>query len=171
MASMAAGENCGTCHNGTKAFGAMDSTQCMTCHRPPGAPAAAPTPAIPPPAGAETRRADLKRAEEKKPEAKAPAKATQQPAAKAPAQVGGGDITYTGAAGSPAPVVFSHARHAERTPNCADCHPKPFSMPRGTAKFPMASMAAGENCGTCHNGTKAFGAMDAARCTTCHRAN
>jgi c(7)-type cytochrome triheme protein len=34
----------------------------------------------------------------------------------------------------------------------------------------MASMGAGQNCGTCHDGKTAFAAMDAARCTTCHKA-
>jgi c(7)-type cytochrome triheme protein len=160
MASMAAGQNCGACHNGTKAFAAMDSTRCMTCHRPPGAPPPASSP--PPPRKAETVGPEARKAGAKKIEAKAPAKA--------PAQVGGGDIAYSGAAGSPAPVVFSHARHAARNPNCADCHPKAFSMPKGTAKFTMASMGAGQNCGTCHDGKTAFAAMDAARCTTCHKA-
>ena len=140
MASMAAGQNCGACHNGTKSFAAMDTGHCMTCHQAPGAPA---------PAAAAGGGAGVT----------------------APAQVGGGNITYTGLAGSPAPVVFNHARHATRHPNCADCHPQTFSMPRGTAKFTMASMAGGQNCGTCHDGKKAFGAMDVARCTTCHRPN
>jgi c(7)-type cytochrome triheme protein len=152
MGSMAAGQNCGACHNGTKSFAAMDSTRCMTCHQPPGA--------APAPAAAATSQGEVKRAE---------AKAQQK--APAPAQAGGGDITYSGAPGSPAGVTFSHARHLTRTPNCADCHPKPFTMPRGTEKFTMASMAGGRNCGACHDGKKAFASMDAARCTTCHRTN
>lgn len=33
MAGMNEGKWCGKCHNGEKAFGTQDPTQCMTCHK------------------------------------------------------------------------------------------------------------------------------------------
>lgn len=131
MASMVAGQNCGVCHNGTKAFAAMDATRCMTCHPAAGAPAAARL-APAPPAGPE-------------------------------------DFAFATGPGSLGAVTFSHAKHLAKTPNCADCHPQPFGMQKGNAKLTMADMAAGRTCGTCHNGQKAFEALDASKCLTCHK--
>jgi c(7)-type cytochrome triheme protein len=37
------------------------------------------------------------------------------------------------------------------------------------AKITMADMNAGKNCGTCHNGGKAFKSSDPANCGKCHK--
>jgi c(7)-type cytochrome triheme protein len=36
-------------------------------------------------------------------------------------------------------------------------------------KITMADMNAGKNCGTCHNGEKAFKSSEAADCAKCHK--
>jgi len=61
-------------------------------------------------------------------------------------------------------VTFRHASHTRKSA-CADCHPKPFSMRKGTTPITMAAIYDGQSCGKCHNGTKAFGT---ASCTRCH---
>ena len=37
------------------------------------------------------------------------------------------------------------------------------------AKITMAAMNKGENCGACHNGSKAFASSDPKNCKTCHK--
>jgi c(7)-type cytochrome triheme protein len=72
-------------------------------------------------------------------------------------------------AGGPAgKVVFDGKAHADKGLKCPDCHTKIFQMKKG-AKITMASMNKGENCGVCHNGTKAPKSSDAANCKTCHK--
>jgi c(7)-type cytochrome triheme protein len=62
-------------------------------------------------------------------------------------------------------TTFSHKGHlAAEGAACGDCHPKPFGMKKGGTTITMAGMNAGEACGTCHNGTKAFAASECARC-------
>jgi c(7)-type cytochrome triheme protein len=79
-------------------------------------------------------------------------------------------ITFASAESSPGPVTFTHASHLARGAKCADCHPGLFKMRRGGASLTMDAMAAGKACGACHNGKKAFEAMDAEKCATCHKA-
>lgn len=68
---------------------------------------------------------------------------------------------------SPAPVVFSHARHVGRNQQpCTNCHPKPFGMVRmepGAQECASATMAA---CATCHDGSATFEV--GAGCQICH---
>ena len=58
---------------------------------------------------------------------------------------------------------------------CMVCHkggsPFPMKAPGsdGSAKITMADINAGKFCGTCHNGTTAFKASDAANCSKCHK--
>ena len=60
-------------------------------------------------------------------------------------------------------ILFSHARHAAWS-GCEGCHPALFpSVPRGTARYPMADISAGKLCGRCHN-TVAFPSIDCQRC-------
>jgi c(7)-type cytochrome triheme protein len=42
-------------------------------------------------------------------------------------------------------------------------------MKKGADKITMASMNKGENCGVCHNGSKAPKSSDPANCKTCHK--
>jgi c(7)-type cytochrome triheme protein len=61
-------------------------------------------------------------------------------------------------------VVFDGKAHADKGLKCNACHTKVFKMKKGADKITMADMKAGKNCGTCHNGTKAFGTEDCAKC-------
>ena len=65
-------------------------------------------------------------------------------------------------------VVFDGKVHADKGLKCNDCHTKIFKMKKGSEKITMADMNAGKNCGTCHNGEKAFKSSDAANCGKCH---
>lgn len=66
-------------------------------------------------------------------------------------------------------VTFDGKLHADKGLKCDSCHTKVFQMKKSTAKITMAAMNKGENCGTCHNGTKSFKSSDPAKCTTCHK--
>ncbi len=72
------------------------------------------------------------------------------------------------AGGAAGKVVFDGKIHADKGLKCNDCHTKIFPMKKGT-KITMADMNAGKNCGTCHNGEKAFKSSDAASCAKCHK--
>ena len=72
------------------------------------------------------------------------------------------------AGGTAGKVVFDGKIHADKGLKCNDCHTKIFPMKKGT-KITMADMNAGKNCGTCHNGEKAFKSSDAASCAKCHK--
>jgi c(7)-type cytochrome triheme protein len=78
------------------------------------------------------------------------------------------DVTYSGAEGSPGPVIFSHTTHVPLADNrCIACHPAPFSILGPTRQITHEEMNKGLKCGTCHDGTKASGVQDA--CNHCHR--
>jgi c(7)-type cytochrome triheme protein len=64
-------------------------------------------------------------------------------------------------------VIFSGTVHADKGFKCGDCHTKIFPMKQTT--LTMAEINAGKECGTCHNGEKAFKASDPANCTKCHK--
>ena len=70
--------------------------------------------------------------------------------------------------GSTGKVVFDGKTHASKDLKCTDCHTKIFQMKKG-AEITMADMNAGKNCGTCHNGGKAFKSSDPANCGKCHK--
>ncbi|OGW56659.1 MAG: hypothetical protein A2Z09_02365 [Nitrospirae bacterium RBG_16_43_8] len=69
-------------------------------------------------------------------------------------------------------VVFDGKIHADKGNKCAACHPAIFPMKgpgkEGTVKI-TAPHKAGEQCGTCHDGTKAFSSTDEANCAKCHK--
>jgi len=62
-------------------------------------------------------------------------------------------------------VIFDGKKHADAGNKCNDCHPKIFKMKKGSTKITMKDIRAGKQCGTCHNGTKAF---KATTCKKCH---
>lgn len=66
-------------------------------------------------------------------------------------------------------VVFDGKVHADKGLKCADCHPAIFKMKKGADPITMKDINDGKLCGTCHNGTKAFSAKDAANCGKCHK--
>jgi c(7)-type cytochrome triheme protein len=76
----------------------------------------------------------------------------------------GKTLEWPGAMGK---VTFDGKVHADKGFKCGDCHTKIFPMKKG--KLTMAEMNAGKECGTCHNGTKAFSTKDAASCKKCHK--
>ncbi len=71
--------------------------------------------------------------------------------------------------GSMGKVIFDGKVHADKGLKCNDCHTKIFKMKKGAEKITMADMNAGKNCGTCHNGEKAFSTKDKANCGKCHK--
>jgi c(7)-type cytochrome triheme protein len=69
------------------------------------------------------------------------------------------------------PVSFSHKLHVtEKKLPCQDCHPQPFQMKKlaAVSEMTMPRLDAGEFCGTCHNGDKAFTTKDVKACAKCH---
>ena len=79
----------------------------------------------------------------------------------------GKTIDYVG--GGMGKVVFDGKIPADKGLKCTDCHSKIFKMKKGSEKITMADMNAGKNCGTCHNGEKAFKSGDAPNCAKCHK--
>jgi len=73
------------------------------------------------------------------------------------------------AGGASGKVVFDGKVHADKGLKCNDCHTKIFKMKKGSDKINMTDMNAGKNCGTCHNGEKAFKSSDAGNCAKCHK--
>lgn len=66
-------------------------------------------------------------------------------------------------------VVFSGDVHGKTGNKCADCHQKGlFKMKKGADVFTMKDLEAGNYCGACHNGAKAFSVKDPASCAKCH---
>ncbi len=65
-------------------------------------------------------------------------------------------------------VVFSGDVH-KKAGACNACHPAIFKMKKGADTITMKDINDGKFCGTCHNGTKAFSAKDAANCGKCHQ--
>lgn len=66
------------------------------------------------------------------------------------------------------PVEFSGTIHKDAGVSCKECHnPDMFpKMKQGTVEIKMAKIYAGELCGKCHNGTRAFEAKK--NCNRCH---
>ncbi len=73
-------------------------------------------------------------------------------------------------AASPGKVTFRHISHMGDRPDCTRCHPKLFSIVKGTPAtadrvITHAKMEKGRQCGACHNGKTAFGFDN---CAACH---
>jgi c(7)-type cytochrome triheme protein len=66
-------------------------------------------------------------------------------------------------------VTFSGEEHAEAGIKCKECHnPEMFpKMKQGTVEIKMDKIYAGEQCGVCHNGDRAFEAKK--NCAKCHK--
>jgi c(7)-type cytochrome triheme protein len=80
-----------------------------------------------------------------------------------------GDLAIKKGNTSPGLVIFSHARHVDaKNPNCSSCHSGQFNMLSTSADIsPIKKM---ENCGHCHDGTKAVAVFDKEKCDSCHSA-
>ena len=66
-------------------------------------------------------------------------------------------------------VTFSGKIHKDAGVSCKECHNKDMfpKMKQGTVEIKMTKIYAGELCGVCHNGKRAFEAK--ANCTRCHK--
>lgn len=86
-----------------------------------------------------------------------------------PAEPGAGarDATFRSSSASPGAVTFRHAGHSFGS--CAPCHPSPFvARAGGTRVSSPADFHA--KCGSCHDGSAAFGVEDPDACARCHAA-
>jgi len=65
-------------------------------------------------------------------------------------------------------VIFDGTIHKEQDLNCKDCHNKDMfpKMKQGTVEITMDEIYAGNLCGVCHNGKRAFDAKG--NCARCH---
>jgi c(7)-type cytochrome triheme protein len=66
-------------------------------------------------------------------------------------------------------VKFDGELHNKAATSCKECHQEGVfpKMKQGAVKITMAQIYAGQQCGTCHNGTRAFDAK--ANCNRCHQ--
>jgi c(7)-type cytochrome triheme protein len=66
-------------------------------------------------------------------------------------------------------VTFSGKVHAGAGIKCKECHNKDVfpKMKQGTVTIKMNAIYAGELCGKCHNGERAFAAKG--NCNRCHK--
>ncbi|MEE4253752.1 MAG: c(7)-type cytochrome triheme domain-containing protein [Desulfuromusa sp.] len=79
----------------------------------------------------------------------------------------GKTLTYDNS--SMGPVTFSGKVHKDAgVSSCKECHNKDMfpKMKQGTVEITMDKIYAGELCGECHNGTRAFAAKTS--CNRCH---
>ena len=71
-------------------------------------------------------------------------------------------------------VIFSGDVHGPKNGlKCADCHPKPFAMKKGSFKMTKEDHGKAEYCGICHdgkehNGKVVFSQSSEADCGKCH---
>ncbi len=78
-------------------------------------------------------------------------------------------IVFEGNPESPGRVVFRHDSHVSLQPKaCLGCHPALFPILRPVRTTSHARMEAGDSCGACHDGGKAFSARDGGACEVCH---
>ena len=65
-------------------------------------------------------------------------------------------------------VTFDGTIHKEQGLKCKDCHNKDMfpKMKQGTVEITMDEIYAGNLCGVCHNGKRAFDAQS--NCARCH---
>lgn len=75
-------------------------------------------------------------------------------------------LTYEG--GGAGAVTFDGKIHQSAGLKCNDCHAGTFKMKQGSTDISMKAINAGQACGACHNGERAFKASDAANCAKCH---
>lgn len=81
-----------------------------------------------------------------------------------------GDVAMKMGTTSPGQVIFKHQRHVNtNSPNCIDCHSGDFRMFATSADISPGKKM--QNCGKCHNGTKAFSTTAKERCDSCHPRN
>jgi c(7)-type cytochrome triheme protein len=66
---------------------------------------------------------------------------------------------------SPGQVTFNHSTHMKaETARCADCHPALWKESVPEEPMTHKRFRKGEQCGACHDGNKAFGMKECAKC-------
>ena len=79
-------------------------------------------------------------------------------------------LSLTWSGGGAGTVVFDGTVHAKKGLNCDACHVAgQFHTRKGAVPITMDALKKEQYCGTCHNGTKAFGTKDKASCNRCHK--
>lgn len=82
-----------------------------------------------------------------------------------------GELKLARSADSPGQVVFDHGTHVDASkPSCTPCHPREFRILKtnaGARPIVHENFNKGRQCGSCHDGKKAFKVED--DCTYCHR--
>ncbi|HTX54249.1 MAG TPA: cytochrome c3 family protein [Candidatus Baltobacteraceae bacterium] len=76
---------------------------------------------------------------------------------------------YTFNDGDQGKVLYSHQAHMAKNLKCTDCHTKIFKMAKPAGPLKMADLNAGKECGTCHDGKKAFATSSKDNCVKCHK--
>jgi len=67
-------------------------------------------------------------------------------------------------------VVFDGTVHADRGLGCDACHVGGmFQTRKDATPMNMDAIKTEQYCGSCHNGTKAFGTKDSKSCKRCHK--
>jgi len=64
------------------------------------------------------------------------------------------------------PVRFDHATHLRDAAVCSDCHRRLAPMSSGSVSVSKDEMLSGAGCGSCHDGSRAFGVDE--ECDRCH---
>lgn len=62
------------------------------------------------------------------------------------------------------PVLFSHAKHLQKSGQCNACHTRLYKTDKNPT-ITMVEMTKGKGCGACHNGKAAFAVTN---CVKCH---
>jgi len=79
------------------------------------------------------------------------------------------DLAFQSSPDSPAPVVFRHWTHvALQGGRCDGCHIRLFRILEPTRHAAHEEMDAGQGCGACHDGERAFATADDDACLSCH---
>ncbi|NVO00412.1 MAG: hypothetical protein HXX17_13915 [Geobacteraceae bacterium] len=66
-------------------------------------------------------------------------------------------------------AIFRHKSSKMYKLECTECHDKLFITVKIHEKHDMEQLMAGDSCGTCHNGNRAFSVHG--NCKACHRKN
>ncbi len=64
-------------------------------------------------------------------------------------------------------TLFRHFTNNMKKLDCTECHDKLYTNAKQHKKCKMEQVIAGESCGTCHNGKRAFSVTG--NCTKCHK--
>jgi c(7)-type cytochrome triheme protein len=64
-------------------------------------------------------------------------------------------------------TLFRHNANNMKKLDCTECHDKLYTTVKQHNKCKMEQVIAGESCGTCHNGKRAFSVTG--NCNKCHK--